>query len=104
MIKHTDSHVDHGLTTAQLQHLLERFADRQTSFIETITLPEELGPVPCGLFGPIMGDPAIREDAVTCTRRRTRPWDSRLIDLPARHRREVTVIAGPHEGNVCILY
>ena len=97
MIKHQDSHVDHGLTEAQLSYLLDRFASRDSFFIETITLPRELGTVPCGLYGPLTGDPTIREDEDSYAARGTRAWDSRLIDLPPREQHEVTVIAGPHE-------
>lgn len=97
MIKHRDSHIDHGLTEAQIHHLLDRFTDRNSFFIETFTLPEGLGTVPCGLYGPSMGDSAIGEDEVTYSARGTRAWPSRLIDLPARPQHEVTVIAGPHE-------
>ncbi len=98
MIKHKDSHVDHGLTEAQLHYLLDRFADRDGFFIETITLPRELGTVPCGLYGPVMGDPAIVDNEVTYAARGSRAWTSRLIDLPSRQQHEVTVIAGPHEA------
>jgi hypothetical protein len=104
LIKHPDSHVDHGLTEAQLSHLFERFADHEGFFLETITLPPELGTVPCNLYGPLVGDPAIREDEVTYARRGDRAWDSRLIDLPPRQQHEVTVIAGPHDGHPCVLY
>lgn len=104
LIRHEDSHVDHGLTEAQLDHLLARFADREGFFLETITLPPELGTVPCGLYGPMMGDPAIREDEVIRARRGERAWDSRLVDLPPRQQHEVTVIAGPHDGHPCVLY
>lgn len=104
MIRHRDSHVDHGLTKAQLHYLLERFADRDGFFIETLTLPSALGTVPCGLYGPIMGDPAIGEPEVHYARRGERTWDSRLVDLPPRMQHEVTVIAGPHEAHVCVLY
>jgi hypothetical protein len=97
MIKHSDSHVDHGLSAAQIRYLLERFADRDSFFIETLTLPRDLGTVPCGLYGPTMGDPPISDAEVTYARRGTRTWDSRLISLPARDQHEVTVIAGPHE-------
>jgi hypothetical protein len=97
MIKHKDSHVDHGLTEAQLHYLLERFAGRDSFFIDTLTLPRRLGTVPCGLYGPVMGDPAIGADEVSYERRGERVWDSRMIDLPARQQHEVTVIAGPHE-------
>lgn len=104
MIRHRDSHVDHGLTEAQLRYLLDRFADRRTFFIETITLPAELGTVPCGLYGPLMGDSKITEDEVAYERRGERAWTSRLIDLPARQQHEVTVIAGPHDGHACVLF
>lgn len=96
MIRHRDSHVDHGLTEAQLCYLLDRFAG-DSFFIETITLPRDLGSVPCGLYGPIMGDSPIGESEIHHARRGDRAWDSRLIDLPTRQQCEVTVIAGPLE-------
>lgn len=104
MIKHRDSHVDHGLTEAQLRYLFERFAECDGFFLETITLPTELGTVPCALFGPLLGDPPIHEDEVVYARRGDRAWDSRLIDRPSRPQRQVTVIAGPHDGQPCVLY
>ena len=97
MIKHQDSHVDHGLTEAQLRYLLGRFADRQSFFLETIELPEDLGSVPCGLWGPCMGDPPVEDAEVTRASRGTRVWPSRLVERPTRSTRQVTVIAGPHE-------
>ena len=96
MIKHRDSHVDHDLTEAQLRYLLDRFADRTAFFLETFTLPTELGTVPCGLYGPLLGDSPIGESEVSYARRGERSWDSRLIDLPLRQQHELTVIAGPH--------
>jgi hypothetical protein len=104
MIKHQASHVDHGLTEAQFSYLLDHFADRDSFFIETLTLPRELGTVPCGLYGPLMGDPSIGETEVTYGRRGDRAWESRLVDLPPRQQHEVTVIAGPHDGQACVLY
>jgi hypothetical protein len=97
MIKHHDSHVDHGLTEAQLRYLFDRFADRKGFFLETIELPEQLGTVPCGLYGPNMGDPPIGEDEITYARRGDRAWESRLVKQPTRPTRLVTVIAGPHD-------
>jgi len=104
MIRHADSHLDHGLTEAHLRYLLDRFADRNGFFIETIALPVELGTVPCSLYGPLMGDAPIDEDAVTYAVRGTRTWPSRLVNLPARPQHAVTVIGGPHEEALCVLY
>jgi hypothetical protein len=100
MIKHAASHVDHGLTEGQLRYLLDRFADRSAFFLETIELPEDLGTVPCGLYGPLMGDAPIGEADVSYVPRGTRAWTSRLVERPTRPTRKVTVIAGPH-GEPC---
>jgi len=97
MIKHAASHLDHGLTAAQVEFLMERFADRAAFFIETVELPEALGTVPCGLHGPITGDAPVDEADVTYAKRGTRAWDSRLVDRSAKPSRSVTIIAGPHE-------
>lgn len=101
MQKHTESHLDHGLTEPQISYLLQRYADRRAFFIETVDLHSDLGTVPCGLYGPIMGDaaigPAFAITHVSYGKRGDRPYESRLIDLPARPTRKVTVIAGPHD-------
>ena len=97
MKRHKESHLDHALTDAQVAHVMKLFADRESFFIETITLPPELGTVPCGLYGPLVGDPPIGELEVTYAARGARAWSSRLVDLPPRQQHEVTVIAGPHE-------
>jgi len=104
MIKHAVSHVDHGLTDDQLRYILDQFADKKAFFIATIELPEGMGTVPCGLYGPIMGDGPITEDEVVHEKRGTRAWTSRLIHRELRPTRKVTVIAGPHDGHDCILY
>jgi hypothetical protein len=104
MIKHAASHVDHGLNEVQLRYILDQFVDKTAFFITTIELPEELGTVPCGLYGPLMGDAPIPEGEVVHQKRGTRAWTSRLIDKPLRPTRKVTVIGGPHDGHPCILY
>lgn len=102
MIKHEDSHLDHGLTADQVAHIFARFADRSEFFIETFELPEELGTVPCGLYGPAMGDQPI---VVAFRQRRgTRQHESRLVAAPTRPTRTVTVIAGPHADLPCVLF
>jgi hypothetical protein len=104
MIKHKDSHLDHNLTDAQVAFILERFANRDAFFIETFELPSELGTIPCGLFGPLVGDAPISDDEVVLAKRGERTWNSRLVERAPRPSSTITVIAGPHDGNACVLY
>lgn len=104
MQQHKDSHVDHHLTAAQLAYVLDRFADQRAFFMTTIELPDTLGTVPCGLYGPLMGDEAIDEAQVSYAARGDRAWTSRLVAQPSRQTRQVTVIAGPHDDLPCVLY
>lgn len=116
MRQHPDSHLDHSLTAAQVAYLFEFFADRTAFFIETIELPEYLGTVPCGLYGPIMGDAPIEERWVDYHRRPPREYTSRVLrkheypggfpgpQAPYRKVQQVTVIAGPHGDEPCVLY
>lgn len=104
LILHKDSHVDHNLTQAQVQFILDRFKDREGDFIESFDLPPELGEVPCGLFGPEMGDEPVPEEEVLYQSRGSRKHSSRLVRRPPRSTRLVTVIAGPHDGLPCVWY
>lgn len=104
MKKHPESHLDHGLSEPQIAHLLNLFSDRSAFFVETVELPPELGTVLCGLHGPEMGDEPIGEEEVIYENRGTRAYPSRLCDRGARPTRLVTVVAGPHDGEPCILY
>lgn len=97
MKRHAESHFDHGLDAAQVDFLMKRFADRDAFFIETVELPEQLGTVPCGLHGSLVGGAPVEESEVTYAKRGTRAWPSRLVDRPLQQVRTVTVIAGPHE-------
>lgn len=89
-----DSHVDHGLSKAQLDWLLDHFKDKTAFFIETVTLPEKLGTVECGLHGPAAGTPEVQEGEVSYGARLTREWASRLCKRPKHATRLVTIIAG----------
>lgn len=104
MKRHKDSHLDHGLTPDVVDYLLARFKTRDAFFIETVEIPAELGTVPCGLYGPLMGDAPIGDDEVYFARRGDRDYDSRLVDRYPRPSTKVTVIAGPHDGEACVLY
>lgn len=99
-----DSHVDHALTEAHLAFILERFGARDDGFfIETIELPANLPPLPCGLHGPLMGDAQIGDEECTLEVRANRVGLSRVCTRAPRWVRKLTVIVGPHEGET-ILY
>lgn len=97
MIIHPESHTDHAITPEQWQHIMLQFRDRSAFFIETIELPEELGHVMNGLYGPSCGDAPVPETEAYYARRGDRAWNSRMTRMPARPTRFVRVIAGPHE-------
>lgn len=107
MIKVTDeSHVDHGLTPEQLAHALDAAAQAHEGglLIRTVDLPPDLGTVPCGLFGPIMGDEPVSDDLVIYASRGNRTTTSRMVHRKPRQVSTVTVIAGPHNGDPLVLY
>jgi hypothetical protein len=102
---HKDSHLDHGINDAQLGNLLQRFEGRTGFFIATFDLPDGLGDVPCALFGPLVGDEPVPESEVVYRNRGEREYPSRIIETAYERRtRKVTVIAGPHGDETCILY
>lgn len=98
------SHTDHGLSDRHLQYLQFAFANKTGFFIETVYLPEELDAVPCAIYGPSVGDEPVEEGEVFYVRRGDRPNISRMIDRPSRPTRQITVIAGPHKEEPCVLY
>jgi hypothetical protein len=109
----SDSHLDHGLTLAHVEWLKSYFAERSAFFIETVEIPDDLPPVPCALFGPEMGDERIFEADVTYVVRGGRRCCSRVLkffvrtelfgSLP-RTTRKLTIVAGPHGDEPCVLY
>lgn len=93
------SHVDHGLSEDQLAWALGRvreLASPSGVTVSTVCLPAELGTVPCGLYGPAMGDEPVRDGHYQ--RRGDRPGESHVVVAPSRPTQRVTVIVGPHEG------
>lgn len=103
LVVHKDSHLDHGLTEAHLQMVRARFADREGFFIETFEIPAELAALQCALHGPVMGDEPIPEAECSYSTRNT-GGRMRLCQRAARETRQMTVIAGPHDGESCVLY
>jgi hypothetical protein len=97
------SHLDHNLTFGHLKLVLETFGAREGFAIEQLTLPAGME-LPSGLYGPLVGDDPIPEDAVTRASRNGRPTLSRLIDKPTRPSSTATVIFGPDANGVTVLY
>lgn len=101
--RHKDSHLDHNLTSEQIKFVLG--LDAPEGGTQTVTLPEHLGTVQCGLYGPLMGDAPIEESEVSYHVRGERKGKSRLIIGRApRTTRLLTVISGPHDGLDCVLF
>ena len=98
------SHLDHHLTTAQLAYVLAWFHDRTGFFAETVRLPDHHGTVPCGLYGPVMGDAPVEENDVSYRVRPGRVCASRMVARPLRPTRDVTAIAGPYQDFPCVLF
>jgi len=90
------AHDDHGLSeeqTAYIQNFPPLLDRAPESFIlEVVTLPENLGSVPCGLYGPSAGDEPVNEDDVFYEQRGNRRGPSRLVRRPNREARNLVVI------------
>ena len=90
-------HTDHGITEDQMAHIQNQIASGATEgvLLETgatnwpITLPVNLGSVPCGLHGPAMDDEPVPESEVSYKVRFSaedpRTWSSRMVGRPFRH-------------------
>jgi hypothetical protein len=101
------SHLDHGLTVAQIEYAIESAEQHMgltELIIHTVELPERYGTVPCGLHGPVLGDDPVPETEVVYEVRGSRNGPSRLVDRTERQVRTLTIIAGPHEGKPWVLY
>lgn len=99
-----ESHLDHALPPEVVALLVSRYADRDGFFIDSFELPPELPPVPCTLHGPATGEPPVTDAEVTMIVRPPRPYPSRICQRPPVLTRTITVIAGPHEEEPCLLY
>jgi hypothetical protein len=123
--KHADSHVDHNLTSQQLDFVLAQDPSLHGTGpvrVFTIQMPESLGCLPCGLYGPLCGDKPVREAQVFYATRGERKGESRLMKdgvsphpsgvdaltlsapYPTRPSRLVTIVAGPHDGHPWVLF
>jgi hypothetical protein len=98
-------HADHGITEAQMSFIKTELAEQADGFfIRQITLPMALGTVPCALYGPAMGDPAVADCQVTLECRGDRAWaDKMLLGWPMRSVDYVQCI-GIREGDSFTLF
>ena len=90
-------HADHGITAAQMSHVQGSLSPDDGFFITQVRIPAGLGTVPCGLYGPAMGDEPVPEAEVENLARGDRAWTDRLVDRPFRPVDYVQVI-GVREG------
>jgi hypothetical protein len=80
------------------------FGDRDGFFIETVTLPDTLADLSCGLYGPLMGDAPVSDLEARYLVRPPRQWPSRVVTRELRPVRTLSVIAGPSDDDTCVLY
>lgn len=99
-------HQDHGVSFAQLAHVcaeLEKGVATPGPFILRIELPASLGTVPCGLFGPVMGDAPVEDEDVVFWTRGSRPYADRCVDLPVRRVAFVYAIGELDKSGFCAI-
>ena len=104
----TIHHSDHGISQRQMNFVRDVVGERYGQdgfFIQEITIPEEMGPVPCGLYGPAMGDdPQTPEnDGVEMMYRGDREYPDRMVLKPMRPVNYVQAI-GIIDGEDCVLF
>ena len=103
MILHKESHTDHYSPTV-INHILTLFKDREGFFIETFELPENFGTSPCHLHGPTTGEEPVSDAEAEMRTREGREGLHRMCDREPGQTQVCTVIAGPHDGEDCVLF
>ena len=110
LIVSKESHLDHALTIAQLdwaKSVLEKLCDETSHgevLVQTLQLPPELGTIPVSLVGPKTGGSIVPEESATYMVRGSRRWASRMTTGEPPQTRLLTIIAGPDQGEPCVLY
>lgn len=98
---HKESHLDHdGVTDAHVALALGLDPTEHADgpfYVFSVTMPDELGALPCGLYGPACGDAPVKDSDVEMIVREGRKGASRLLlSGAARPSRVMTIVAGPH--------
>ena len=90
------AHDDHPITDQQMKWIQthpDLLAEPNGVFlIKVLTMPEELGTIPSGLYGPAAGDDPVKEEDVVYESRNDRKGRSRKINLPNRPARNICVV------------
>ena len=90
------AHDDHPITDEQMKWIQthpDLLAEPNGTFlIKVLEMPEELGTIPSGLYGPAAGDDPVKEEDVFYKTRGDRKIKSRKINMPNRPARNICVI------------
>ncbi len=90
------SHLDHFLEMSHLELIFLRFDDHHGFLATTIPMSDEWLGLPCGLYGPAMGDDPVSDAEVRMVVRGKRRYASRILRGGQLRRSDLlTVIAAP---------
>lgn len=94
-------HADHGVTASTLEWALAQI-NPTGFFLRTLTLPEDHVDLLNGLYGPASGDEPIHDNVVTFNKRSEDRPASRMVNLPKRPTRLLTIIGMVADGETTI--
>lgn len=99
-LPYTVYHADHGVSDRHIKELALYSVPRSGFFLKTVRLPMGFDDLMTGLYGPVMGDPPVREDQVEYRVRNNRKGESRVVARPHRRTRLMTMIGIRDEKGV----
>lgn len=94
-------HADHGVSNETLMWALSQI-NPAGFFLRTLELPEGHCDLLSALYGPLAGDAPVSDDVVSFVKRSEDRPASRMINMPKRPTRLVTVIGIVKEDGVTI--
>lgn len=95
-------HADHGIPHMVVLQVIDSLNLQPGFFLRTTTLPEGAPDALNGLYGPKSGDAPVAESEVFYAKRSEDRPDSRMIDLPKRPTRMVTVIGMVEDDGITV--
>lgn len=97
------SHTDHNIPDRTLGQIVDMFDDKNEFFKGEFTVPDGKT-IPCGLYGPAMGDGIVDRNAVFMVKRGDREGLTPMIKKPMRESNKFFIVGGPNGPDACILY